>query len=442
MKLKVTAGTDVGKERDNNEDAFIVDDELSLYVVCDGMGGHQAGEVASNNAVEFIREGVRDRRGDLTRFLAGEMTTKEVRAILRNVMVQANFKLREMAISDPSLDGMGTTSVALMVLGHHGFLAHVGDSRIYLFRGDTVHLLTEDHSIGSEIQKPNSLPQKFRSALTRALGVYDNVVPDVLSLDLFPGDSLLLASDGLYSYYSARKLHEQVSEVGPEDTDKCLKRLIKGALDKGGRDNVTGIYLYVEDDPAKKEYQIARKKLEIIQQLNLFRYLSFVELLHLLNIARAEKFSAGAPVFKEGDEGESLYVILRGAMQVVKGSTELAELTDGMHFGEMALVDKSPRSATVTAARDSVCLVIDRADFYDLLRDLPNLAVKVLWCFVRVLSRRLRETSDELSITRGLLREKAGEHGLLLEVGAEDAVLEPPPLPEPAVSPSEEEDKA
>ena len=430
MKIVCTAGTDVGKERTNNEDAYLVDESLGLYVVCDGMGGHQYGEIASANATEFIRDGVREQAAELDRFRAGQLSTKDVRALLKGVIEAANAKLREMVASDASLDGMGTTAVVVLVCGHHAFLGHVGDSRMYLFRDDVVHPITEDHSIGSEVQKKTSLPREYRSALTRALGVHDSVEPDVLSFDLFPGDAILLCSDGLYSYFTPRKLRDVFAESGAANTEGVLRALIGGALDKGGRDNITGVLLYVDDDASKKEYLIARRKLEIIQQLSLFRYLTFTELLHIMNLAHAERFEAGAAIFTEGEEGESLFIILKGEVLIRKGEHELSRLNDGSHFGEMALLEKGPRSATVVTLRDTICLVIDRVDFYDLLRDLPNLAVKVLWSFVKVLSTRLRETTDELSMARELLRQRqAPAAGDAPEVGGADPGLAPPPLP-------------
>jgi PPM family protein phosphatase len=429
MKLLCTAGTDIGKERANNEDAYLVDESLGLYVVCDGMGGHQYGEIASANASEFIRDGIRERAEDFRRFADGELTTKDVRAILRSVLENTNYKLREMAVSDETLEGMGTTAVVVLVLGSHAFLGHVGDSRIYLFRDNAVHMVTDDHSIGSEVQKKTSLPREYRAALTRALGVHDTVEPDVLSLDLFPGDGILLSSDGLYSYFTPRKLRDAQEEIGADKTEDFLSALIAGALERGGRDNITGVYLYVEDDPNKKPYVIARKKLEIIQALSLFRFLTFTELLHLTNIASAERFNEGDEIFQEAAAGEALFVILRGEVAIYKGGVELAQLSDGDHFGEMALIDKSPRSASVKALRDTVCLVIDRGDFYDLLRDLPNLAVKVLWSFVKELSARLRETSDELSIARSLIKQNAEAPAPPMELSETDLDVAPPPLP-------------
>jgi serine/threonine protein phosphatase PrpC/CRP-like cAMP-binding protein len=433
MKIVCTAGTDVGKERSNNEDAHLVDEALGLYIVCDGMGGHQYGEIASANATEFIRDAVRQQSAELERFRAGELTTKDVRALLKSALEATNAKLREMVASDASLDGMGTTAVVVLINGNHAFLGHVGDSRMYLLRDDTVHPITEDHSIGSEVQKKTSLPREYRGALTRALGVHDSVEPDVLSFDLFPGDVLLLASDGLYTYFTPRKLRDIFAEQGPAATETVLRALIDGALERGGRDNITGILLYVDDDPAKKEYQIARRKLEIIQQLSLFRYLTFTELLHIMNLAHAERFETGAAIFTEGEDGESLFIILRGEVVIRKGTHELARLNDGSHFGEMALLEKGPRSATVTALRDTVCLVIDRTAFYDLLRDLPNLAVKVLWSFVKVLSTRLRETTDELSMARELLTQRQQPTDRAEPVGGDaEPSIAPPPLPNTA----------
>ena len=247
----------------------------------------------------------------------------------------------------------------------------------------------------------------------------------MLSFDLFPEDGMLLSTDGLYSYFSLRKLRDMVDELGAGNGEGLLRAFIGGALERGGRDNITGVYLYVDDDGAKRQYQLARKKLDLIRNLTLFRYLTFVELLNLVNIAHAEKIDEGDEVFVEGEQGEKLYIILRGRVSIQKGDIELAQMGESAHFGEMALVDRSPRSATVVALQDTVCLVIKRAEFYDLLRDLPNLAVKVLWSFVKALSSRLRETSEELYVARMLLLDKAG----LAPTSDDATAAEPPPAP-------------
>ena len=126
----------------------------------------------------------------------------------------------------------------------------------------------------------------------------------------------------------------------------------------------------------------------------------------VLNITYLETYETGTQIIKEGDSGEELYIVLAGKVVVSRGTQEIVELHPGVHFGEMALVDQSPRSATVTARDATRLLVVQRRSFYTLIRKEPVLAVKLLWSFVQVLSRRLRETNEALSGARTALESR------------------------------------
>jgi CRP-like cAMP-binding protein len=142
----------------------------------------------------------------------------------------------------------------------------------------------------------------------------------------------------------------------------------------------------------------------------------------VLNLTRLESFEAGSNIITEGDSGEELYIVLAGRVTVSRSGTEIVELHPGVHFGEMALVDQSPRSATVRAKETTRLLVVERRSFYTLIRKEPVLAVKLLWSFVQVLSRRLRETNEQLSGARSAL-ENAKDLPFLDD---EDAIEESP----------------
>ena len=146
----------------------------------------------------------------------------------------------------------------------------------------------------------------------------------------------------------------------------------------------------------------------------------------VLNITYLETYEAGAQIIKEGDSGEDLYVILAGRVVVSRGSQEIVELHPGVHFGEMALVDQSPRSATVAARDASRLLVVQRRSFYTLIRKEPVLAVKLLWSFVQVLSRRLRETNEQLSGARTALETRDLPFMDIEDIDSSDDVTKPP----------------
>lgn len=140
-------------------------------------------------------------------------------------------------------------------------------------------------------------------------------------------------------------------------------------------------------------------KLEVLKGMQMFRYLSYRELVRVMNIAETLEVEADREIFREGQSGDSMYVVMSGTVRLGKAGTTIAELGKGQHFGEMSLVDRSVRSLTAQAAPgERVRLaVIRRKDFYDIIRKEPELAVKLLWSFVQVLGNRLRKTTSDLS---------------------------------------------
>src|SRR5688572_16632592 len=180
--LRFFASTDVGQVRDHNEDNFLVDKKLSLFIVADGMGGHAAGEVASAMAVRTVHEEVRRETDLIADYIAGatgaaKVTTRDLITLLEHAVVRACAKINEEARKDTQKRGMGTTLSALLVAGHQGFIAHVGDSRIYLARQGKVEQITEDHTVFNELIKRGNLTRDqiekvgHKNAITRAVGV-------------------------------------------------------------------------------------------------------------------------------------------------------------------------------------------------------------------------------------------------------------------------------
>src|SRR6187402_228521 len=163
--IRFFAATDVGNVREHNEDNFLVDKKLSLFMVADGMGGHAAGEVASAIAVRTIHEEIKRERELLTDFVNGargasRVTNKDILALMEHAVQRACSRIHEEAEIDSAKRGMGTTLSALLILGTRGFIAHVGDSRIYLSRAGTVQQITDDHTVFNELIKRGKLTKE------------------------------------------------------------------------------------------------------------------------------------------------------------------------------------------------------------------------------------------------------------------------------------------
>ena len=239
MKVIVGAASDIGQVREGNEDSYLV--EQPLYVVADGMGGHRGGEVASELAIETIQALFLKREGSL-------VTQVE----------EANRRVFERSQSDRNVAGMGTTLTAALVDGSRVQLAHVGDSRAYLFRDHELTILTEDHTLvhrmvmAGEITEEEAEVHPHRSILTRALGVDGRIQVDELAIDVRPGDRILLCTDGLTGMVSEEQIGT-ILDSTPGDAQGAVERLIAEANRAGGVDNITAVVLDFTDDGGSSE---------------------------------------------------------------------------------------------------------------------------------------------------------------------------------------------
>lgn len=408
MEVRFWAATDVGRTRDHNEDNFLVDKKLNLFIVADGMGGHAAGEVASSVAVREVRRVVADHREVVEAYLNEENAVgrQELLRLIETAVQAACTRVYELAQESAERRGMGTTLSLLLIVGRRGFIGHVGDSRVYLSRSGQVHQLTEDHSLVNELIKRGRLKpgdafeSPYKNAVTRAVGVYESVEVDTFDFDVLPSDNFLLCSDGLSCYIDDDVTREYL-DAG--NVKEIPDRFIKLANESGGKDNITAVVVRLvpgpEEDQQRRMDEV-RQKLDTLRAIPLFKYLSYKGLVKVMNITDSRRFSDGQIIFEEGDRDDAFFILLDGQVRLSKGGMELAELGPGGHFGEMAMVDKAPRSATATAVGEVKSLVIQRQQFYDLMRRDPVMSVKLMWSFIQVLNTRLRVTNRELMSAR------------------------------------------
>lgn len=404
LQLVHAGRTDVGIVRSNNQDAYLIDEATQLYVVCDGVGGRNGGEEASRIACEFIGKRMREYEHELRLFAErkGALTRRSIGSILETAASDASGAIRHHAQAHPELTGMATTVCLLLVAGQHAFVAHVGDSRVYLVRHKTMHLLTEDHSLLNDLRRRGREPDgsqlgaAYQGALTRALGVLDTARVDLLDLELLAGDRIILCSDGVHGVVGDNAMQAIAPHADPAT---AAHMFIDSALQNGAPDNATVVVVDVQQDSDGDRSTRVRRRLEALQAISMFRYLPYPDLIRVASIAKEVQVPAGAAVFDEGDVGESLFVILDGHAGVLKSGSQIADLGPGAHFGEMSLIERAPRSAGIVANSSLEALVIERDAFFSLLREEVT-AVKLLWGMVRMLNARLRKTSDELTLMK------------------------------------------
>jgi protein phosphatase len=252
VRLVTGAATDVGRVRDGNEDAYLVDDAMGLVAVADGMGGHRAGEVASATALEALRAAV----------IGGRP--------LREAIEDANEAVFAKSLTDNSLRGMGTTlTVGTLVAGNTLLLGHVGDSRAYLLHDGELRQVTVDHSLVEELVQEGRLtadeaavhPQ--RSIITRSIGTDPTVTVDVYPVELTPGDRLVLCSDGLTDMVHTDDIAATLRRE--DDPARAAAALVDAANQAGGVDNITVVVVAVTDEAPVREAREAIEPIEAVE---------------------------------------------------------------------------------------------------------------------------------------------------------------------------------
>jgi serine/threonine protein phosphatase PrpC len=243
--------TDTGRVRAHNEDAFLADSGLGLFVVCDGVGGRARGEIASQETVEFIHDWIKSDTADIEAARAHKVdaaTLQRLGALVRGAIQNACYMVHSMGELDPDRRGMSTTASVVLVAAGAAIVGWVGDSRVYLARADQVRQLSDDHTLVNFQVKQGVLTpdqarkSKMKHVITRAVGHRDHVEVDIRTIPLQHGDKLLLCSDGLHEYL------DDAPDMLPAlfaraDLRDAAREAIRQANAEGGRDNITALFV-------------------------------------------------------------------------------------------------------------------------------------------------------------------------------------------------------
>ena len=244
---KVCGATDIGKIRENNEDCFLIDKKNQFFIVSDGMGGHNAGEIASSTAIKTVASHFSDK-------LINEIKNdnQRIREEIMNSIQKAHSTLHEMSARNTDYKGMGCTIVFSWVIDPFLHLAHIGDSRAYLTDGQNISLLTIDHTYVMQLVKAGKMTMdeirtsNIKNHLSQALGAPISIVPDYSHIRLKENDKILLCTDGLWDYLSDREIFTIMNQN--KSKDQICKDFIRKANKRGGFDNITVIvYEYLKN---------------------------------------------------------------------------------------------------------------------------------------------------------------------------------------------------
>jgi len=244
---KVFGATDIGKMRENNEDYFLIEKEKQLYIVSDGMGGHNAGEIASLNATKTVKEYfTAERLGNIKK------DPKLVRDEIINSIKKAHHRILDMSAKNPDYKGMGCTIVVALLIDDTLHLGHIGDSRAYLVDEKSITLLTSDHTYVMQLVKAGKMKMdeirdsNIKNHLSQALGAPITITPDYGKQKLNPGNRVMICSDGLWDLIPDRDIFNLLRQN--KSKEQICKDFIRKANKKGGLDNIT--LIVIEYDPS------------------------------------------------------------------------------------------------------------------------------------------------------------------------------------------------
>ncbi len=403
MFCQSVALTHVGKVRDHNEDFYLCRPDLGLYIVCDGMGGHSSGEVASKLCATHICTVIEKNFKMLNSFQPGEDNPVKIKQLIQSAVDGACRLVYDLGQKDQSKKGMGTTLVMALFIKTEIYLAHVGDSRAYLKRGSKLHQVTKDHSLVNELLQQGIItPEQAKNhprgnVITRAIGPTEVIQADILQMEVMEGDRFLLCSDGLSGLVTPQDIS---LGMAIDELKSSPQKLIEMALNNGGKDNVTCLMLETFSQNPNQEIehsQSVMKKVETLHKIPLFTELDFIQIMRVIEIVQVKSFQDKNIVVKEGDKGDEMYIILAGKAEVTRNNILLGQLTAGSYFGEIALIDGQPRSATVKAVGANKFLVISRHKLFELFKREPEIANKVYWFFLNTLVLRLRKLEAHMT---------------------------------------------
>lgn len=410
MQIQSTAISDVGLKREHNEDSCLTDDGHCLYAVADGMGGALAGEVASALAIERVRSFFGPRVAELR---AGDHHAPAFRQRLARLMdaaiQDACQQVYRAAVGDAAgKAGMGTTLTVLLLLDRVAVVGHVGDSRMYLKRNDTLYPLTQDHCFVNEmvqrgaLSEEDALKHPLANVLTRAVGPQQNVVADVNVLDVYHGDLFYLCSDGISKGVDERQVLEVLTRAEGAITAAAAE-LVRAANDAGGDDNATAVLVRVtqsDQTQASSHQESVEEKIGVLERLPLFAGLPHAHLQAVVSLAGTQALTSGEVVVAAGRVSRRFFVLVRGRVVLSLHGAEVLEVSPGTLFGDVECFDGKPAVLQATSMTPSVVLTFERDHLEDLCRRDPALGVALLWRFTMAISSRVDEV-----LRRGTLTE-------------------------------------
>lgn len=391
-----------GAKHQINDDMLMMNPEQGIYVICDGVSEGGQGKFASNAVSKTIQEMLTAANSTIRKNGAQLTGTKRLQAmqeLLLSAYADAQTNLKKEAKINPLYQTASTTCISLWMDGRFGILAHIGDSRAYLYRAGKLYQLTKDHNgmnelIAAGMTQEQAMKSPMAKALSRAMGNSGYTQPELLKVEFQPNDFLVMCTDGVYSALQANGLQQLIQALS-EGTQNLKEWIDRCAYQSG--DDASIIQIHFPEEIYQDVPIQASERIKLIQQTPLCRHFDYIQKSHIAAICEVETFKAGSLIIQEGTDGESMYISAKGTLEVLNKGQHVCYMKPGEFFGEIALIQESKRTATVVAKEDAVLLSLSRKDLFEVFKKDLLMEKHFYRAMLETSLDRLVNLGDELS---------------------------------------------
>jgi serine/threonine protein phosphatase PrpC len=393
----------MGSKHKTNDDYSLINQEQGIYILCDGVSEGGNGRFAS----ELVAKQVQEKLIDANKFiqkngaqLLGTKRLQKMQELMLSAFTDTQSSLLKLAAINENYRNAHTTCITLWMDGRFAILAHLGDSRAYLYRAGKVYQLTKDHNGYDELVKMGMAPEEAQKnpmakSLSKAFGARFTQA-DLLKIEFQPKDILILCTDGVYTTLQSKGFPELVQAMLQ---GQDLKPAIEQCARLSGDDSTLLQVQFAAEMKQETSVQ-ASDRIKLIQQTPLSKYFDYIQKSHVAAICEIEQFKAGSVIFQEGTEGECMYVVASGALEILLKGQNLTFKGPGEFIGEVALIRHGKRTASVVAREDSTLLSLKRSDLDEVFNKDPELEKHFYKGMLEMVMDRMVEQGREIAQLR------------------------------------------
>lgn len=396
-----------GARHQTNDDSALINAEQGIYVICDGVSEGGNGRHAAEYISKFIQAKLMEGNQFLQKNGSQLLGAKRLQAMqewILSAFTTAQQNLLELGKNNANYKQAATTCIALWINGRFAILAHIGDSRAYLSRGGKVYQLTRDHSGMSELLQMGMAPAEamkhpMAKTLSRALGSANFSNPDLLKIEFQPNDDIFLCTDGIYAgLESHAAVHQLVAGMAQGQDPKLW---VERCAQVSGDDS-TFVHIHFPSTMLQDSPISASERIKLIQETPLCRYLDYVQRSHISAICEVEQFKAGSVVVQEGTNGESMYIVAKGTLEITLKGHHLQYKKAGGFLGEVVVIRAGQRTATAVCKEDCILLSLKQSDLAEVFKKDPAIERHIYHAMLETVLDRMVEQGREIAQLKGL----------------------------------------